>query len=171
MKRFIEMSLRDKPFHNARTFDHIYEYVNEGLDQDERDAFYASAKACLFLIKRMEETPKYLSKSANRRIKRVRDEFNKLTVDDRRFLDLHIELVKEMKFGTCDACVDMDYALKQKVASAKKDLSRIRLIDFIRTAIAKNWIGEGHTVEVIKILIEESGVPRDVDAIIREAKS
>lgn len=145
----------------------------DDLEQDEIDSFIANAEACVFMVKYMSETPRYLSKPANKRIKNVLKAFEGLTEEDRRFLDLHIELVREMKFGTSNACVDMDYALKQKVAPANSSLSRQRLIDFAEMALKRNWIDvtehNGNLVQVLKILMKESGVKHDANAIAKTA--
>lgn len=145
---------------------YIKGYINDELTDEENSISIANAEACVFLTKYLAGSARYLSKPANKCINRVRKAFAGLTDDDIKFLDLDIELVREMSFGTSDACIDMDYALKHEVALANKSLSRKRFTDFATMALKNNWIEHNSDlVQVLKILMEEAGVSHDANAI------
>jgi len=151
---------------------YIEGYISDELSDEQMEECIAGASICVLLANLRADMPRYHSKPANKRISKVQKAFEELTEEDRRFLDLHIELVREMKFGTSDACVDMAYALKQRVARADKSLSRSNMCDYAVSALKNEWFEEdSDLVNVLKILMEEAEVSHDAHAIVRDAKN
>ena len=144
-------------------------------DEEYEEALIKSAIAYIRIIRKAEAHKSEPAAEAQKRIDRVKKAFNKLTEQDKLFLDININDSDDYPIERQRVCESMQRALDIPVhyRGPPPMLPRELLIKFARLAIRKKWIDvtvDSTTLTpVLMIMIEEAGGKHNATVIALEA--
>lgn len=152
------------------------------------ERFLYHADDCINRVR--EETrfkPEHVSQS-QMRLNRLKEAFEALTDEDRENLNfaaeitalsrsgpVEIELRRMMKKHSLPLCETMEKALEYPASSMDRSSTQAILTEFAHRAVAEGWVdvsdNNTNLIALLLIMMEESGVKHDADAIARDAMS
>ena len=139
----------------------------------DEEAFIKSAKAYIRIIRKVKPHKSEPAAEAQKRINRVKKAFDKLTQQDKLFLDVNTSNSDDYPLGLPHVCESMQRALDTPVPK-RLSLSRDFLAAFARKAIRSGWIDvsaiNNTLVPVLEIMMKEAGVKHNATVIASEAK-
>ena len=153
--------------------DYCVKRLRNNVDEEHEEAFIRSAIAYIRIIRKAEAHKSEPAAEAQKRINRVKKAFDKLTEQDKLFLDINTTDSDDYPSERPRVCESMQRALDTPVHSRRSDLSREFLSAFARLAIRSDWIDA--TVDstdlkaVLMIMMEEAGVKHNATVIALEA--
>ena len=164
----------------------LCEYLVD-IDKDvERFLFHADN--CINRIREeITARPEHVSQS-QMRLERLKQAFDALTDQDRESLNfaaeitllsrsnpVDIELRRMMNEHSLPLCEAMEKALEYPASSTVDSTTRVILTEFARKAVSEGWVdvsvNNTNLIALLLIMMEETGVKHDADAIARDAMS
>ena len=164
----------------------LCEYVVD-IDKDV-ERFLYHADACINRLREEARVKQGYATQSQVRIDKLRQAFSALTDQDKEDLNFAAEITtlsnsnsigKELKrmmnkesLPLCDA---LEKALNSQVPSMRKSNTRVILTEFASKAVSEGWVDVSvdntNLVALLLIMMEESGIKHDADAIARDATS
>ena len=143
-------------------------------NEDDEDAFIKSASAYIRIIRKAESHKSEPAAQAQKRIDRVKNAFDKLTEQDKLFLDINTTDSDDYPSKRPYVCESIHRALDTPVHYRGNDLALEFLSAFARLAIRKKWIDvtvdSNALTAALKIMIEEAGGKHNATVIASKAK-
>ena len=143
------------------------------IDEDYEEDFIKSAKAYIRMMRRAETQKREPAAEAQKRIDRVKKAFDKLTEQDKNFLDVNTTDSDDYPLGLPHVCESMQRALNTPVPK-RLSLPKEFLSAFARLAIRKKWIDVSvdstALTPVLDIMMKEAGSKHNATVIASKAK-
>jgi len=167
------------------TANKLCQYVVD-IDKDvERFLFHADN--CINRVREEASAKPGPMSPSQERINRLKQAFEALTDQDRENLDFAAEVtalsqgdpvemeLRRMNKRSLPLCETMEKALEYPASSMDKSATQMILTEFAHKAISEGWVDVSNNntnlIALLLIMMEETGVKHDADAIARDAMS
>ena len=145
-------------------------------NEDDEDAFLQKAGMYIDIVKSYSES-EYIpmqKKEKDINMKRMRKAFEKLTKQERFGLNVAMaRQIGEIDGEIQDFCEMFDTAIHATIPKTPQ-YPRRYLLDFAVNTLRMGWINveenNVNLIQMLKVMMEETGISHDADAIAKEAK-